>query len=230
MAFYVDEEEVWKCAKHPSKRRRSGICHVCLRERLSILCPDCANVRPCSCRATAATTSSSSSSSSSVSRFSTSDGGVGAVGRVSNLIESEPAFRRSRSLAIPFLRSSSRFVGNESELKEPASVGGKSRASSFWSVFRSQKNKKVEVDEGNAKRQDEVAVEEEEGEDVRARRTMMMRSRSVAVSITSDSGIGLGGRESRGKGRSWYFPSPIKAFRQSKIAKVVQERSPLYRG
>lgn len=215
MAFYVDEAEVWKCPKHPSKRRRSGICPVCLRDRLSSLCPECANARPCACCANAPTTSSSSSSSSSFSRFSSD--GVGAVGRVSNLIESEPAFRRSRSLAIPFLRSRSRFVGGDNEQKEPLppSAANKSKASQFWSVFRSQKSKKVETNE-------------EEDEDVRARRTMMMRSRSVAVSVTSDSGSVVG--DKRAKGRGWYFPSPMKALRQSKIAKVVQERPPLYRG
>jgi hypothetical protein len=215
MAYFVDEEEVWKCLKHPSKRRRSGICPVCLRELLSALCPECANARPCACCANAGTTSSSSSSSSSLSRFSSD--GVGAVGRVSNLIESEPAFRRSRSLAIPFLRSRSRFVGAENERNEPLPplAASKSKASQFWSVFRSHKSKKVETSE-------------EEDDDVRARRTMMLRSRSVAVSVTSDSGSGIG--EKRAKGRSWYFPSPIKALRQSKIAKVVQERSPLYRG
>jgi hypothetical protein len=216
MAFYVDEEEVWKCLKHPTKRRRTGICPVCLRERLSALCPECANARPCACCANAATTSSSSSSSSSVSLFSTD--GVGAVGRVSNLIDSEPAFRRSRSLAIPFLRSRSRYVGAENERKEPPSPPpsvNKSKASTFWSVFRSNKSKKVETNE-------------EEDEDVRARRAMMTKSRSVAVSVTADSVAGVG--DKRAKGRGWYFPSPMKALRQSKIAKVVQERSPLYRG
>ncbi|KAB1215965.1 hypothetical protein CJ030_MR4G023635 [Morella rubra] len=231
MAFYADEEEVWKCPKHPSKRRRSGICPACLRDRLAILCPECANVRPCACCAAAATTSSSSSSSSSFSRsfsrFSTSEGGVGSFGRVSNLIESEPAFRRSRSVAIPFLRSRSRFVGNETELKEPSPVNGKSKASSFWSVFKSQKSKNIETNDGSEKKAEAM---EEEDKDMRARRTMMMRSRSVAVPVTSDSRSCSGGGESRTRGRSWYFPSPIKVFRQSKIAKVVQQRSPLYRG
>ncbi|XP_040989605.1 uncharacterized protein LOC121237094 [Juglans microcarpa x Juglans regia] len=219
MAFYVDEEEVWKCPEHPSKRRRSGICPVCLRDRLSTLCPDCANIRPCACSANSATKSSSSSSSS---RFSSYE-----AGRVSNLVESQPVFRRSRSLAIPFLRSRTRFVGNENELKEPPSGVSKGKASSFWSVFRSQKNKKVEVNEGNTRKGEEP---EEDKDNVRSRTTMMMRSRSVAVSVTSDSGNGVGVREyGRAKSRSWYFPSPMKVFRQSKMTKVVQERSPLYR-
>uniref|UniRef100_A0A803LU12 Uncharacterized protein n=1 Tax=Chenopodium quinoa TaxID=63459 RepID=A0A803LU12_CHEQI len=40
MAFYAEEEEVWKCSLHPSKRRRTGVCPSCLKERLSALCPD----------------------------------------------------------------------------------------------------------------------------------------------------------------------------------------------
>uniref|UniRef100_A0A7N0UYL4 Uncharacterized protein n=1 Tax=Kalanchoe fedtschenkoi TaxID=63787 RepID=A0A7N0UYL4_KALFE len=46
---YVDEEEVWKCETHPSKRRRHGVCPLCLRDRLVTLCSNCANVRPCDC-------------------------------------------------------------------------------------------------------------------------------------------------------------------------------------
>lgn len=213
----MDEEEVWKCPKHPSKRRRSGICSVCLRDRLATLCPDCANVRPCACCATtttAATTSSSSSSSSSFSRFS-HDAFGGPTSRVSNLIESEPAFRRSRSLAIPFLRSRSRFVGTDTEPRETSPVTSKTKSSSFWSLFRSQQknnNNKVDTKDENTNKA-----------------AMMMRSRSVAVSMTSDS-VGRD-RENKAKSRGWYyFPSPIKAFRQSKISKVVHERSPLYRG
>ncbi|KAF4357994.1 hypothetical protein CsatB_004549 [Cannabis sativa] len=222
MAFYTDEDEVWKCSKHPSKRRRSGVCPVCLRERLGSLCPDCANVKPCGCCAT-----TSSSSSSSVDGGS----GLGSVGRLSSLIESEPAFRRSRSVAIPFLRSRSRFVGGDSisdlggdrsELP-PSGAGSRGKASSFWSVFRSSKKsrreghdvdsvKKIELDEDNAA----------------LRKTMMMRSRSVAVPVRSvDSGTG---EVKSSKNRSWYFPSPIKVFRQSKLSKIVQANSPLYRG
>lgn len=224
MAFYVDEEEIWKCPKHPSKRRRSGVCPVCLRERLGSLCPDCANVRPCGC---CATTSSSSSSSG--------DGaGLGSVGRLSNLIESEPSFRRSRSLAIPFLRSRSRFVGagdkDSSDLDRrelpplPSSGGGGSRSktSAFWSVFRSRSSRRGEV---RGVDEDPKRVESEEDEASAMRKTMMMRSRSVAAPVTS-----AAGEVKASKGRSWYFPSPIKVFRQSKLSKIVQARSPLYRG
>lgn len=217
MAFYADEEEVWKCPKHPSKRRRSGICPTCLRERLTNLCPDCANVRPCAC-----CTSSSSSSSSSFSFFSSSSSAgdasrstrVGSVGRLSNLIDSEPAFRRSRSLAIPFLHS--RFA----EASPPVNR----RKSSFWSVFRTQKSKECEEEREDGKSKIEIEAEEKY-----AHQMMMMRSRSVSVPVASDSGAG-NMRSSSVKSRGLYFPSPIKFFRQSKTSKVVQERSPLYRG
>ncbi|XVE57432.1 hypothetical protein DITRI_Ditri04bG0090500 [Diplodiscus trichospermus] len=219
MAFYVDEEEVWKCPKHPSKRRRSGICPVCLRDKLAALCPDCAHARPCACSAT----SSSSSSSSSFYRFPTSAAGdisgVGAVGRVSNLIESEPAFRRSRSLAIPFLRSKP-----ESSSENNDSASNKSKTPSFWSIFRaSNKSKRYESEDHQREGEKERIAAEEE------RRRMMKKSRSVAV--TSHSGIGHSKSSPTNKGKSWYFPSPMKVFRQTRVSKLVfQESSPLYRG
>ncbi|XP_022731927.1 uncharacterized protein LOC111286291 [Durio zibethinus] len=218
MAFYVGEEEVWKCPKHPSKRRRSGICPVCLRDKLASLCPDCAHARPCACSAT----SSSSSSSSTFSRFSTAAvrdiSGVGAVGRVSNLFESEPTFRRSRSLAIPFLRPKPESLREKNDL-----AGKKSNTPSFWSMFRaSNKSKQYESkDHQREGEKERIAAEEE-------RRKMMRKSRSVAV--TSHSGIGDLKSSSSTKGKSWYFPSPMKVFRQTRVSKLVfQERSPLYR-
>lgn len=218
MALYLDEEEVWKCPKHPSKRRRSGICPICLRDRLVTLCPDCANVRPCSCYATSS--SSSSSSSSSFSRFSA----AGDVGRVHNLIEQEPGLRRSRSMAIPFLRSRSRFSGGggasdlDSARDSPALNGSRS-ARSFWSMFKSQKSGR-----GGAPEQEKILAEECDGE--ASVKPVMARSRSVAVTAVS----GDGELRPRTKGRGWFFPSPMKAFRHNKVSKVVQERSPLYRG
>ncbi|XWS49261.1 hypothetical protein CRYUN_Cryun13aG0148800 [Craigia yunnanensis] len=218
MALYIDEEEVWKCPNHPSKRRRSGICPVCLRDKLASLCPDCAHARPCAC---SATSSSSSSSSSSFSRFSTATDGdisaVGAVGRVSNLIESEPAFRRSRSLAIPFLRSKPESLSEKNDLS-----GNKSKTPSFWSMFRaSNKSKRYENEDHQIEGEKERIVAEEE------RRRMMRKSRSVAV--TSHSGIGYSKSSSSVKGKSWYFPSPMKVFRRSRVSKLVfQERTPLY--
>ncbi|GAV68364.1 DUF740 domain-containing protein [Cephalotus follicularis] len=216
MAAYQEEEEVWKCPKHPSKRRRSGICPVCLRERLSSLCPDCAHARPCAC---IATTSSSSSSASSISRFSVAGGqfsfGVGSVDRVSNLIDREPSFRRSTSAAIPFLRSKSKFCV---ETRSLPGVGGAIRVSpgvdgkrtSFWSFSWGFKSK----------RRDGSGEVEEKME--------MRKSRSVAVTSAE---VGGDVRYTPAKGRGWHFPSPIKVFRQSRISKaVLHQRSPLYRG
>ncbi|KAG5134530.1 hypothetical protein AAZX31_09G187200 [Glycine max] len=234
MALYMDEEEIWKCPKHPSKRRRSGICPTCLRDRLVTLCPDCANVRPCSCYATSS--SSSSSSSSSLSRFSGAGDGVGSVGRVHNLIEQEPGLRRSRSMAIPFLRSRSRFSGGgdrvsdlDSTRDSPAMNGSRS-ARSFWSMFKSQKSSRHGGGGGGAPEQEweakKILAEERDGDG--GINPMMVRSRSVAVTaVTVVSGDGE--LRPRTKGRGWFFPSPMKAFRQSKVSKVIQEGSPLYR-
>ncbi|XP_044501706.1 uncharacterized protein LOC123222806 [Mangifera indica] len=216
-AGFLDEEEVWKCQKHPSKRHRSGVCPTCLRDRLSSLCPDCANVRPCAC--SAITTSSSSSSSSSFSRFSLSGGenfsaGIGTVGRVSNLIDSEPALRRSRSLAVPFLRSKSKYVENLDFVGNGVNNESRSKTTtvSFWWWLKGG-NKNSKSNRGGD-------LEEE-------RRMMMMKkSRSAAVSRTSSD-------YGKPKGAKWYFPSPIKVFRQSRLPKEVvqlRERSPMYRG
>ncbi|KAE8677549.1 hypothetical protein F3Y22_tig00111506pilonHSYRG00187 [Hibiscus syriacus] len=219
MAFYEDEEQVWKCPRHPSKRRRTGICPVCLRDKLASLCPDCAHARPCAC-----ITTPSSSSSSSFSRFSIAASGnissVGAVGRVSNLIESEPAFRRSRSLAIPFLRSKHENLSERNDL-----AGSKSKTPSFWSIFRGSNKSRRYESEDHQRRHGETERTEADEE----RRKMMRKSRSVAV--TSHSGIGDLKSSPSTKGKGWYFPSPMKVFRQTRVSKLVfQERSPLYRG
>lgn len=227
MALYVDEEEVWKCPKHPSKRRRTGICHVCLREKLSSLCPDCAHVRPCSCYYAAAsiatTTTSSGSASSSFSRFSSVvAAGIGSVGRVSTLIESEPSFRRSRSLAVPFLRSKP-AVNQDYTLRRDSATT--TTTTSFWSLFKgtdANRSRRSEVEPNSVVSEDD-AMRKNDAKD--ERRRMLRKSRSVAV--TSDSGV-ADVRSS--KGRSWYFPSPIKVFRQSISRGMVHERSPLYRG
>lgn len=216
----MDEEEIWKCPTHPSKRRRTGICPTCLRDRLVILCPNCANVRPCPYCPATTTSSSSSSSSSSFSLFSSSAAdGVGSVGRVSNLIDSETSFRRSRSLAIPFLRSTSRFTGKEEFTdQKPPTTGGNRGKSSLLSIFKTNKSKKGEEEKENeelTKISNDYAM-------------MMNRSRSVSVTLSTNSGAG--DIKSSSKGRGWYFPSPIRAFRQSKTSKVVQQRSPMCKG
>ncbi|KAE8670257.1 hypothetical protein F3Y22_tig00112159pilonHSYRG00113 [Hibiscus syriacus] len=178
MAFYADEERVWKCAKHPSKRRRSGICPVCLQRKLASLCPDCARTRPCACTAT-----SSSSSSSSYSCFSTAGGvsGVGSVGRVSNLIEIESSFRRPRSLAIPFLRLKPESLTEKNDLSKS---DNKSKTPSFWLMFRGSTNASKRYDSEDQRR--EV---EKESKSAAANERMMMR-KSSSVAVTSHSGTG----------------------------------------
>lgn len=212
MACYVDEEEVWKCPKHPSKRRRNGICPTCLRDRLVSLCPDCANVRPCAC--VVSTTSSSSSSSSS-------------LGRVSNLIDGEPSFRRSRSVAIPFLRSKN---------TEQTPNNGRVKTPSFLSVLKRSKTKRSEP----TKEKNEGSVvngssncDFDSHDRIEDFARMVTRSRSVSAGTTA---MASGFRRvdvssSPAKSKFWHFPSPMKAFRSSKTPKVlVHDRSPLHRG
>ncbi|KAK8518497.1 hypothetical protein V6N13_027969 [Hibiscus sabdariffa] len=220
MAFYVDEEKVWKCAKHPSKRRRSGICPVCLQNKLASLCPDCAHARPCACSAT----SCSSSSSSSFSCFSTAGdfSDVGTVARVSNLIETEPAFRRSRSLAIPFLRMKPESLSEKNDT--PAS-NDKSKTPSFWSMIKGSST-------NTSKRFGSEDHHLREVEKESAATAMMGKSRSVAVAVavTSHSGTGDPKTSTTTKGKGWYFTSPMKVLRQSRVSKLVfQQHSPLYR-
>ncbi|KAL4284663.1 hypothetical protein GQ457_16G027090 [Hibiscus cannabinus] len=218
MAFYVDEEKVWKCAKHPSKRRRSGICPVCLQNKLASLCPDCAHARPCACSAT----SCSSSSSSSFSCFSTAGdfSDVGTVARVSSLVETEPAFRRSRSLAIPFLRMKPESVSEKNDT--PAS-NDKSKTPSFWSMIKGSST-------NTSKRFGSEEHHRREVEKESAATAMMGKSRSVAVTVTSHSGTGDPKTSASTKGKGWYFTSPMKVLRQSRVSKLVfQQHSPLYR-
>ncbi|XP_071701674.1 uncharacterized protein [Rutidosis leptorrhynchoides] len=207
MACYMDEEQIYKCSKHPSKRRRNGICPTCLRDRLIILCPECANKLPCSCCPDSTSSSSSSSSSFSIFQFSRAGSlrdtgfysGTGEIGRVSNLIENEPAFRKSRSLAIPFLRSRSNYDcdhdhASVSDIKNSLPRVSRSKIN-FLSFF--YKSNKSELSEDYSK---------------------MVRSRSVAVGSTP-------------KRKGWYFTSPIKAFRQAKTSNLgLRERSPMHRG
>ncbi|KAL9246937.1 hypothetical protein vseg_020415 [Gypsophila vaccaria] len=99
MAHYAEEDDVWKCAQHASKRRHSiGVCPFCLTQRLSALCPECARLRPCSCSSSSSSSASSSASSTFSLHFSEDSHGP-----VSTLIETEPSF--SRRSAFPFFRS-----------------------------------------------------------------------------------------------------------------------------
>ncbi|EOA38524.1 hypothetical protein CARUB_v10010319mg [Capsella rubella] len=195
-----------QCPKHFSKRgyfSGGGVCPFCLNERLSTLCPDCAQDLPCSCSCSsrAAAVSFSPSSSSSSSSFSIYGGdvsfnfssGVGSVGRVASLIECEPAFRRSKSMAVPIIPDSVIDSGLES--------GRSKKTSSFWRLLLGNR--------GGTKP------------------AVMRKSRSVAVVGEA----GFSPVPATGKGKGWNFPSPIKVFRQSRVSKMIfQQRSPLYRG
>ncbi|KAE8717528.1 Detected protein of unknown function [Hibiscus syriacus] len=209
MAFYADEEKVWKCAKHPSKRHRSGICPVCLQNKLASLCPDCAHTRPCACTATS---SSSSSSFSSFSCFSTAGdvSDFGAVFRVPSLIGTEPAFRRSRSLGISFLRLKPENLTEKNDLSA-------SKTPSFWSMFRGSTNTSKRFDSGVHRRE----VEKESVTTAVDERMMMRKSRSMAMEMTSHSGTGDSKSSTSTKGKGWYLTSPMKVLRRSRVSKFV---------
>lgn len=229
MALYIDEAQVWKCAKHPSRRRKSGICPKCLRERLVSLCPECAGVLPCSsCPSPVESSSSSSSSSNSFSLFAFSRGGsrrdyappcsANAGSVISNNLENEPSLRKSRSVAVPFLRSRSKYVGGpvagcDSEIvvenNKPVPKINRSKIN-FWSAF-TNKSKKCDVngegiDDRSNKMCDSPAVDDF---------SMMNRSRSVAVGAGSVFG------PSPSKRKGWYFPSPVQGILNSKPSKSV---------
>ncbi|KAK4770343.1 hypothetical protein SAY87_030875 [Trapa incisa] len=228
--MYVDEEEAWRCPKHRSRRRPIGVCPTCLRERLSNLCPDCASLRPCGCCASTTTTSSSSSSSSFSRLFygGESSGGVGSVGRVSNLINSEPSFRRSSSTAVSIFRSRLRYADDlDAACHDNVGRGfpgsRTSRATLFWGIFRRDTSRRSGGDFGElaaCNGGERVRVEGGREPDVRAMekpsRMMMRKSRSVAATWSRAGAVARS--SSSGKGWNWYFPSPIKAFRQPKAA------------
>ncbi|XP_077254208.1 uncharacterized protein LOC143893118 [Tasmannia lanceolata] len=209
MGFFIEEEEYWKCQKHPYQSR-NGVCPVCLRNRLSLLCPDCANVRPChSCPSTS---SSSSSSSSSVDPTE-SGTGVGSVGRISFLLDSEPAFDRSKSTAVPSLRQTTgEKVAEIWPLDQPENRRSRSTSSFFTRLFKAEKTKKKVEEEGK-------------------KNMKLPRSRSVAFVCYSDPAKISGGDDVRSKGKIWPFPSPIKVFRLPKSSsKIVHDRPPLWVG
>ncbi|XP_010273185.1 PREDICTED: uncharacterized protein LOC104608804 [Nelumbo nucifera] len=208
MAPFIDDEEAWRCRKHPSKRPTTGVCPFCLRDRLITLCPECANVRPCACYPTSS--SSSSSSSSLFSRSSSkSNTGIGATGRMSNLIDSECPFRRSRSTSLPFFRR--RMDKKDDETGNPPPRHGS--RTSLWSIIKAKRGKK-------SKKPEEVKEVKDEDE----AKKKMTRSKSVPFPSYSSSG----GNEKL-KAKSWHFPSPMKVFRHQKTPKVAREGPPLSR-
>ncbi|CAF2098902.1 hypothetical protein BRARA_E01769 [Brassica rapa] len=133
----MDEDGFSQCPKHFSKRGFIGVCPFCLHERLSSLCPDCATDIPCSCSSRAAVcfSPSSSSSSSSFSLFAFSFPGSGSVGQVASLIECEPAFRRSKSMAVPIKPDT---VDDSGSGIEPAR-GLSRKTVSFWRMLMGNK-------------------------------------------------------------------------------------------
>ncbi|KAK1368197.1 Chromatin remodeling 31 [Heracleum sosnowskyi] len=210
MACLLDEEEIFKCPTHPSKRRRTGICPTCLRDRLKTLCPNCANTRPCEC--CPADTSASTSSSSTFSFFSSVPSG-----------DTQPTMRKSRSLAIPFLRSRSKYAPNlEFTAEKPplptaptnknipaAGSGGSSRGKSTSLLSMFKKSKKV---------REEVEKEKEEDSSKKSNDFMLMMKRSRSVSVAFGS---RAGESKAAKTRGWHFPSPFR--HSSKTAKVLEE-------
>ncbi|XP_020249001.1 uncharacterized protein LOC109826380 [Asparagus officinalis] len=102
-----DEESVYRMPKHPSHRALPGVC-LPLSHASSSSGPTCLSYRPCSCLPSSSSSSSSSSFSSLSSsldpQFPARSSVSGAVGRVSALIDREPAFQRSRSVAVPLVR------------------------------------------------------------------------------------------------------------------------------
>ncbi|XP_020574810.1 uncharacterized protein LOC110020877 [Phalaenopsis equestris] len=131
-AYLFDEQRLWKCPKHPLKHRH-GVCPNCLRDRLLLLCPDCANPRPCGCLP------SSSSSFSSISSMDPPRSSFGAFGRIGNLIDGEPAFRRSRSAAFVFLRPRSDVADEEVRRRVR-------RWAPFWHFWKAAIRGKKEVE------------------------------------------------------------------------------------
>ncbi|XP_042440573.1 uncharacterized protein LOC122025765 [Zingiber officinale] len=209
----VEEETGWRCWKHPMQSP-GGVCASCLRDRLLRLCPNCAGLRPCSCFASPSSSRSSSSGSPRSCRWISGDeAGLGPVGTVSRLIASEPAFRRSRSVGIPLVRSRSVAAAPAAcDDPSPSSTerGGRRGWAFFWPFSRSAgEGKKVIPPLG------------------------LFRSRTVAAGRSSMSGGGVREEEAKRKsGRRWHFPSPMKVFRQRKQAAKTagHGRSPMWHG
>ncbi|XP_006296059.2 uncharacterized protein LOC17890270 [Capsella rubella] len=188
---------VWKkCSRHDLHEFGfvcvGGVCPYCLQERLSSLCPECAHVLPCSC------TPRASVSSSAGGEGDVPFAGVGSVGRVANLIECEPAFRRSTSIAVP-----SFWSAKLESVSETGSDVKQDRGRWLWRLLRGG-------NKGDTKTKDA---------------TVMKKSRSDGGEVL------FSPAPVTSKGNGWYFPSPIKVFRQSRVSKMIfQQRSPLYRG
>lgn len=170
---YYNEEEAWKCPKHPLKKRRTttGVCSICLRDRLSELCPICAKVRPCSSSCAASTTSLSSSSGE------------------------EPVFCRSKSVGIPFLKSrnvNSSSRKNQSETEKCSKVGdGREmelcRSKSVGIPFLKSRN----VD---SRKTTESEKSNETGDNNDSSETALCRSKSIGIPFIKSRNVDSGDR------------------------------------
>ncbi|KAL6984738.1 hypothetical protein U1Q18_018120, partial [Sarracenia purpurea var. burkii] len=110
----------------------------------------------------------------------------GTIGRVSNLIDSESAIQRSRSVVVSFRHSW--FVG-ERDCGGPDPPAPEKRIKPwFWSMFRTHKKKKKskEEEEEEEGREDKEAKRNEFGSQDDYSHRVMMRSRSVYVAVASD--------------------------------------------
>ncbi|WOL06308.1 hypothetical protein Cni_G15040 [Canna indica] len=200
----VEEEFGWKCWKHP-RQPPYGVCADCLRDRLLRLCPNCAKDRPCRCFPSPSSSISSSSASSAElagSRGGVDDAGVGAVGLMSRLIESEISFCRSRSVGYELIRSRSAAAAAAGEASVPPRPRGSGRGwGLFWPFSRAGSGMKESPKAG------------------------LFRSRTVAAGRSSVAGGSGEEEETKRKGaRRWHFPSPMKVFPSS--MKVFRQRKP----
>ncbi|XP_074586375.1 uncharacterized protein LOC141842059 [Curcuma longa] len=192
-----EEDAVWRCWKH-SLRSPSGVCSACLRDRLLRLCPDCHSLRPCGC--SPSSSSSSSAGSSGSGRWTAAgEPGFGPVGPVSLLIESEPAFRRSRSMGFPLFRSqpvADPATGHDTTATPPSRRQSRGRVwTSLWSLSRS----------AGAGRKEPPPT------------SGLFRSRTVAAGRSSMRG-GVREEQRRKEWWRWRFPSPVVLLRHRKKA------------
>uniref|UniRef100_A0A7N0UX00 Uncharacterized protein n=1 Tax=Kalanchoe fedtschenkoi TaxID=63787 RepID=A0A7N0UX00_KALFE len=129
---YVDEEVVWKCRIHPSKRRRHGVCALCLRDKLISLCPNCASVRPCACPEPPAELRRSRTLA------------------VTSFLRSKSTHKPSTD-AVPSFRSSKSTYKTSNDAVPTLPPLAKSTSNSFWFKLKTKKREKAEEVEDHQK-------------------------------------------------------------------------------
>ncbi|CAA6669663.1 unnamed protein product [Spirodela intermedia] len=205
LLYREEEDNGWRCWRHRAAQQPTGgVCAVCVRERLLGLCPNCVMKRSlCKCSSSSSASSSSSLSSGSSLDVHRSGAGshVGAVGRVSNLIVSEPAFHRSRSAGFR------RLWPRSGVLEANAGDGEGGGRSSLWRIHGGK--------EENEKNASNVAAA-----------MRVSRSRSVGAGAAKGADKSSGGEEVKSNGWNRYFPISFWALRRRKSSKVIQSRSP----